>query len=129
MESTPRPIVGYARTGPGPLGILARRLSGSPGLSLIWVRPGAEETVLEVQGPLDGAGARRLKAALEGAIAEGALALTVDLSQATKLTAPGIAALVELSQRGVPLKLARLRPEARHLLERAGLHAVLEIME
>ena len=138
MESTPRPITGYARTWPQriplPLATLAkgmRRLLRPSGLAVIMVRPDAEETIVEVRGALDAKGAQRLKLAVSMAVAEGARQVTIDLGGASRIGASGVAALVEATQRagGMSVQLATVPPEVRLLLEKAGLHMVLEIGE
>ena len=138
MESTPRPITGYTRTWPSriplPLAALAkgvRRLARPQRLAILMVRPAGEEAIVEVRGPLDGKGAQRLKLAVSMALDEGATRVTIDLSEATRVGASGVAALVEATQRadGREVRLARLPAEVRHLLEKADLHRVLEIVE
>lgn len=138
MESTPRPITGYPRTWPSriplPLAALAKGVRGvlrPSGDALVMVRPSDSETVVEVRGALDVKGAQRLKLAVSLALSEGATQVTIDLSAATRVGPPGVAALVEATQRaeGATVQLIGLRPEVRLLLEKTGLHRVLEIGE
>lgn len=138
MESTPRPITGYARTWPQrlplPLAALAtgmRRLLRPSGLAVIMVRPEAEGTIVEVRGALDARGAQRLKLAVGMALSEGASRVTIDLAGATRIAPPGLAALVEATQQagGATVQLVQVGAEVRLLLEKAGLHMVLEIGE
>jgi anti-anti-sigma factor len=95
------------------------------------VRPSDAETIVEVRGALDVKGAQRLKLAVSLALAEGARQVTIDLSATTRLGPPGVAALVEATQRaeGATVQLSGLRPDFRLLLEKTGLHRVLEIRE
>ncbi|MNK79249.1 STAS domain protein [compost metagenome] len=138
MESTPRPITGYPRTWPEriplPLAALAKGVRGlvrPSGDALLMIRPSETETVVEVRGALDVRGAQRLKLAVAIALSEGAQQVTIDLSEATRLGPPGLAALVEATQRaeGTTVQLCGLRTEVRLLLEKTGLHRVLEIRE
>ena len=138
MESTPRPITGYTRTWPSriplPLAALAkgvRRLARPNHLAIVLGRPDGEEAIVQVHGPLDGKGAQRLKLAVSMALSEGATRVTIDLSEATRIGAPGVAALVEATQRadGREVRLAKLPAEVRLILEKADLHRVLEIVE
>ena len=138
MESTPRPITGYPRTWPEriplPLAALAKGVRGvlrPSGDALLMIRPSEGETVVEVRGVLDVKGAQRLKEAVSMAVSEGAQRVTIDLSEATRVGPPGLAALVEATQRsqGVTVQLRGLRTEVRLILEKTGLHRVLEILE
>jgi anti-anti-sigma factor len=108
-----------------------RRLLRPSGLAVIMMRPDAEETIVEVRGALDAKGAKRLKLAVSMAVAEGARQVTIDLAGASRIGAPGVAALVEATQRAgeATVQLAQVPPEVRLLLEKAGLHMVLEIGE
>lgn len=138
MESTPRPITGYPRSWPSriplPLAALAKGVRGlvrPSGDALVMVRPSETEAVVEVRGALGVKGAQRLKLAVALALSEGAREVTIDLSAATRVGPPGLAAMVEVTQRaeGARVLLTGLRPEIRLLLEKTGLHRVLEIGE
>jgi anti-anti-sigma factor len=135
MESTPRPITGYpSQRLVLPLSTLGKglqRLLRPERLAVVMVATHAEQAIVEVHGALDVRGAERLKRAVALAFEEGAITVTIELSGATRVAPAGVAALVEASERAGPgaVQLSGLRPEFRWLLEKAGLHMVLEIME
>ncbi len=135
MESTPRPITGYPSQRLAlPLATLGKglqRLLRPARLAVVMVQAQGEQAIVEVHGALDVRGSERLKRAVALAFEEGSSQVTIELSKATRVTPAGVAALVEASERAGAgaVQLAGLSPEFRWLLEKAGLHMVLEIME
>jgi anti-anti-sigma factor len=94
------------------------------------VRLGPDGAVVEVHGALGAHEARDLKRIVGATLAEGVPGMTIDLGAAGRIAPAGLAALVDLSQRANgTLRLARLKPEVRLLLEQAGLHVIVEIVE
>lgn len=133
MESTPRPILGSPREAQRlPLldllfrGLRRASRGEARGLHL---RPGLEATVVEVHGALGAREASALKQLVREVLASGAERVTIDLACAGRVTPAGLAALVELGRRGGRVGLSGLRGELRLLIEKAGLHAVVEIVE
>lgn len=133
MESTPRPILGSPREA-GRLPILSlvtrafvRRSRGQE--RSLHVRAGLEETVVEVRGVMGGREAGELKRLVQEALASGTGRVTIDLACAGRVSPLALAALVELARRGGRVGLARLEGDLRLLMEKAGLHAVVEIVE
>lgn len=138
MESTPGPITGYTRAWPSripvPLQVLTaglRRVARARRLEIGVSRPDPEEAIVQVRGPLGVRGAARLKQAIASCVSEGVGRLTIDLSEASRVGPAGVAALVEATQcaAGREVRLTRLPMELRFLVEKAGLHRVLEIVE
>lgn len=99
----------------------------------ITTTPASEAMLVRVTGEVDVSNASELRDAVDAAIAEGALAVEVDLSGVAYIDSTGIGVLVGASRRaeeaGCKLSVANPQPNVRRVLGLLGVEKELKIGE
>jgi len=90
-------------------------------------------TVVVIEGSIDGLTAETLLSTLQGQVEAGSTRLVVDFSGVDYTSSAGLRALLatvkEARRRGGDLRLARIRPNVRKVLELSGFTSILKVYD
>lgn len=90
---------------------------------------GTTTAILSLEGDIDLEATHALRAAIFGAVENGAICLVLDVTGVRFMDSSGISLLLESRLHFVSLKLRAPSPAIRRLIELTGLHHTIEISD